>query len=80
MKQLSQAYLKIRNTARYMLGNLEGFHPAQAVAVKDRARVTSASWFFLMPCSRASSRALSTTSRTSSSSVQRAASASPAER
>ncbi len=35
MKQLSQAYLKIRNTARYMLGNLEGFHPAQAVAVKD---------------------------------------------
>ncbi len=27
MKQLSQAYLKIRNTARYMLGNLEGFDP-----------------------------------------------------
>ena len=25
MKQLSQAYLKIRNTARYMLGNLDGF-------------------------------------------------------
>ena len=27
LKQLSQAYLKIRNTARYMLGNLSGFHP-----------------------------------------------------
>lgn len=27
MKQLSQAYLKIRNTARYMLGNLNGFDP-----------------------------------------------------
>ena len=27
MKQLSQAYLKIRNTARYMLGNLAGFAP-----------------------------------------------------
>ncbi len=35
MKQLSQAYLKIRNTARYMLGNLDGFDPDQAVAVKD---------------------------------------------
>lgn len=27
MKQLSEAYLKIRNTARYMLGNLVGFDP-----------------------------------------------------
>ena len=27
LKQLSQAYLKIRNTARYMLGNLDGFNP-----------------------------------------------------
>ena len=27
MKQLSEAYLKIRNTARYMLGNLAGFDP-----------------------------------------------------
>ena len=27
LKQLSQAYLKIRNTARYMLGNLDGFQP-----------------------------------------------------
>ncbi len=35
MKQLSQAYLKIRNTARYMLGNLDGFDPNRAVAVKD---------------------------------------------
>ena len=29
MKQLSQAYLKIRNTARYMLGNLHGFDPKE---------------------------------------------------
>ena len=29
LKQLSQAYLKIRNTARYMLGNLNGFDPDQ---------------------------------------------------
>ncbi len=35
MKQLSQAYLKIRNTARYMLGNLDGFDPDQAVAFND---------------------------------------------
>ena len=35
MKQLSQAYLKIRNTARYMLGNLDGFDPDRAVAVQD---------------------------------------------
>ncbi len=35
MKQLSQAYLKIRNTARYMLGNLDGFDPDRAVTVKD---------------------------------------------
>ena len=27
MKQLSEAYLKIRNTARYLLGNLDGFDP-----------------------------------------------------
>ncbi len=31
MKQLSQAYLKIRNTARFMLGNLDGFDPDKAV-------------------------------------------------
>ena len=35
LKQLSQAYLKIRNTARYMLGNLAGFDPNNAVAVSD---------------------------------------------
>ena len=35
MKQLSQAYLKIRNTARYMLGNLCDFAPdTDAVAVE----------------------------------------------
>jgi len=27
LRQLSDAYLKIRNTARYMLGNLDGFDP-----------------------------------------------------
>ena len=35
MKQLSQAYLKIRNTARYMLGNLAGFDPDHPVAAAD---------------------------------------------
>ena len=30
-KQLSQAYLKIRNTCRYILGNLNGFDPDQPV-------------------------------------------------
>ena len=35
LKQLSQAYLKIRNTARYMLGNLAGFDPDHPVAVAD---------------------------------------------
>jgi len=34
-KQLSQAYLKIRNTARYILGNLNGFDPDKAVAYDD---------------------------------------------
>ena len=35
MKQLSQAYLKIRNTARYMLGNLCDFDPdTDAMAVE----------------------------------------------
>ena len=32
LKQLSQAYLKIRNTARYMLGNLSGFDPDHPAA------------------------------------------------
>ena len=36
MKQLSDAYLKIRNTARYMLGSLNGFNPdTDAVAYAD---------------------------------------------
>jgi isoleucyl-tRNA synthetase len=36
MKQLSQAYLKIRNTARYMLGNLCDFDPDRdMVAAED---------------------------------------------
>jgi len=30
-KQLSDKYLKIRNTARYILGNLEGFNPETAL-------------------------------------------------
>ncbi len=34
-KQLSQNYLKFRNTARYCLGNLEGFDPDQLVAPED---------------------------------------------
>ena len=39
LKQLSQAYLKIRNTARYMLGNLAGFDPNHPVAVSDMAEL-----------------------------------------
>lgn len=34
-KQLSQAYLKIRNTARYILGNLEGFDANNLTAAED---------------------------------------------
>ena len=34
-KQLSQAYLKIRNTARYMLGNLNGFDPDNLVSASE---------------------------------------------
>ncbi len=34
-KQLSQNYLKFRNTARYCLGNLDGFDPDQLVAPAD---------------------------------------------
>ena len=34
-KQLSQNYLKFRNTARYCLGNLEGFDPNNLVAPED---------------------------------------------
>lgn len=34
-KQLSQAYLKIRNTARYILGNLNGFDPDNLVPASE---------------------------------------------
>ncbi len=34
-KQLSDTYLKIRNTSRYILGNLNGFDPNKAVAVAE---------------------------------------------
>ena len=34
-KQLSQNYLKFRNTARYCLGNLDGFDPNELVAPAD---------------------------------------------
>ena len=34
-KQLSQSYLKFRNTARYCLGNLDGFDPNKLVAPED---------------------------------------------
>ena len=34
-KQLSQTYLKFRNTARYCLGNLNGFDPNSPVAPED---------------------------------------------
>jgi isoleucyl-tRNA synthetase len=39
LKQLSDIYLKIRNTARYILGNLEGFDPDNTVAFKDMAEL-----------------------------------------
>ncbi len=44
-KQLSQAYLKIRNTAKYILGNLDGFDPDMPVSpeemtVTDRWAIT----------------------------------------
>ncbi len=35
LKQLAQAYLKIRNTARYMLGNLAGFDPDAATPAAE---------------------------------------------
>ncbi|MBE6912964.1 MAG: isoleucine--tRNA ligase [Ruminococcaceae bacterium] len=34
-KQLSDTYLKIRNTSRYILGNLNGFDPNKCVAYDD---------------------------------------------
>ena len=38
-KQLSQNYLKFRNTARYCLGNLDGFNPDELVAPVDMAEL-----------------------------------------
>ena len=38
-KQLSQNYLKFRNTARYCLGNLDGFNPDELVAPADMAEL-----------------------------------------
>ncbi len=35
IKQLSQSYLKFRNTARYCLGNLDGFDPNHLVPAED---------------------------------------------
>ena len=35
LKQLSDIYLKIRNTARYILGNLNGFDPDDVVPFED---------------------------------------------
>ena len=35
LKQLSDIYLKIRNTARFILGNLNGFDPDNAIPVMD---------------------------------------------
>ena len=34
-KQLSDTYLKIRNTARFMLGNLDGFNPDSRLSFSD---------------------------------------------
>ena len=34
-KQLSDKYLKIRNTARYILGNLKGFDPSEALPFEE---------------------------------------------
>ena len=38
-KQLSQNYLKFRNTARYCLGNLDGFDPNHLVAPEEMAEL-----------------------------------------
>ena len=38
-KQLSQAYLKIRNTARYILGNLNDFNPDEAVSASEMSEL-----------------------------------------
>ncbi len=38
-KQLSDIYLKIRNTARFILGNLDGFDPNQRTAFADMEEI-----------------------------------------
>ena len=38
-KQLSDTYLKIRNTARFILGNLDGFDPNKAVNFEDMEEI-----------------------------------------
>lgn len=38
-KQLSDTYLKIRNTARFILGNLDGFDPENSVAFEDMEEI-----------------------------------------
>ncbi|MEG2570147.1 MAG: isoleucine--tRNA ligase, partial [Clostridia bacterium] len=38
-KQLSDIYLKIRNTARFMLGNLNGFDPNELIAYSDMCEI-----------------------------------------
>ena len=38
-KQLSQSYLKFRNTARYCLGNLNGFDPNELVVPEDMMEI-----------------------------------------
>ena len=37
-KQLSEAYRKIRNTARFILGNLDGFDPAKDMVADEQLR------------------------------------------
>ena len=39
LKQLSDMYLKIRNTARYILGNLDGFDPDNQVPVEEMCEI-----------------------------------------
>jgi len=39
LKQLSDIYLKIRNTARFILGNLNGFDPDSLVSIADMAEL-----------------------------------------
>ncbi|NLV86437.1 MAG: isoleucine--tRNA ligase, partial [Clostridiales bacterium] len=38
-KQLSETYLKIRNTARFILGNLDGFDPDKAISYDDMEEI-----------------------------------------